>query len=135
MIRLCVTLTRQQLLTDNDRLHHMAKAAKVKVLRTKARYAALADRASIRPVDTWPVTVRVVYQFPTGRHPTDANNLAATTKALVDGVTDSGLIFPDDSTTYVEGQDSRINPEPSRDPRGLVRAVITVRPVCQHCAA
>lgn len=135
MISLCVTLTRDQLLTDNDRLHHMAKAAKVKVLRTKARCTALADRRSIRPVTDWPVTVRVIYQFPTGRHPTDANNLAATTKALVDGVTDSQLIFPDDTTRYVEGQDSRIHPEPSRDPRGLVRAVITVRPVCQHCAA
>lgn len=128
MISLTIALTRAELLTDNDRMHRMVRARRVKALRTKAHWAALADRLSFPTIESWPVTVKITYSFPTRRRPTDANNLAATTKALVDGLVDSQILFPDDDIAHVEGQDSRINPEPTRDERGLIRALIEIIP-------
>lgn len=72
---------RPQLVTANDRLHHHAKAKKVKALRQLGRSRAFDAGHKI----TNPVILHVRIGWPDARK-RDRLNLAPSTKALVDGI-------------------------------------------------
>lgn len=120
-----IPLTRDMILNANARLHWSYRARLTKGLRMAAWAA---GRAAKITVTEWPVRVVVTYHYPTRRRPRDEINLSPTTKALVDGLTDVGTFWPDDSTIYVRGQDTRIDPEPTGDPLGRIMARVSITP-------
>lgn len=87
-------------LNSNDRLHRMQE---VKI--TRAWRETAAERAKHIPPFTGQVHIIAhIFKPRAGRF--DPNNLAPTTKAIVDGLVDAGLLV-DDSTEYVIGPDHR----------------------------
>lgn len=64
--------------------------------------------------------ITVTYRFPTN-HRREVANLQPTSKAIVDGLVDAGLI-PDDSDDYVTGPDNR-----RERPNGPPRVVVEIR--------
>lgn len=125
MTELCITLSRDRILNANERLHWAVKAKKTKHLRQVAAMTAQANRA--RPYGGI-VRVDYLFQYPDRRRPLDRDNLRPSVKALTDGLTDAGL-FPDDSDEYIDGPIIRIDREPTRDPRKLIRILISITPV------
>lgn len=127
-VAICVTMHRSEILNDNKvaGMNKYKRAKMIAALREKGRWAAVADRIALENVQL-PCRVTVWYAFPDRkRRPRDANNLSATTKPLIDGITDSKHAWPNDDVRYVIGQDSRIDPEPTGDIRGIVRATIVI---------
>lgn len=122
MINLCVTLTRDQLLTSNQRLHWAVKARRTAYIRGLTRTTALAGKHA--PFDGR-ARIDAVFQFPDKRR-RDRMNLWPTLKAATDGIVASGLLA-DDSDAHIDGPFILISDEPTRDPRKLVRVVITIR--------
>jgi Holliday junction resolvase RusA-like endonuclease len=102
----------------NHRLHFHAKNQRTQAWRTAAKVAALAwasekyERAHIQ----------VAYRFPTN-HRREVANLQPTSKALVDGLVDAGLL-PDDDDRHVIGPDNR-----REWPNGPERITITITPL------
>lgn len=99
----------------NQRLHFHAKAALTKAWREAAYVSATArtyDRAHIT----------ITYRFPTN-HRREVSNLQPTSKAIVDGLVDAGVI-KDDSDEYVIGPDNR-----RERPNGSPRVTITIEEV------
>jgi hypothetical protein len=91
-------------LSLNDRkLHWARKAAITKLWRQAAWAAAICHRT---PFDHQPSFVRVTFPVADNRR-RDSDNAILTTKAIVDGIVDSGRFFPDDSTEWVEVLASR----------------------------
>lgn len=89
-----------QYINSNQRLHRMAQA---KLTKTWRQASAIAAR-DIGPL-TPPVHITAhIWKPRAGRY--DPNNLAPTTKAIVDGLVDAGLLA-DDSVEYVIGPDHR----------------------------
>lgn len=86
----------------NDRMHHMVKAKLTKAWR-EATYHEI--RANVRPDHYTRARITVAYRFPTNRR-REVGNLQPTSKAIVDGLVDAGLL-PDDSDTHVVGPDNR----------------------------
>lgn len=123
MISLCVTLTRDQILTSNQRLHWAVKARRTSYIRGYTRTAAMAAAART-PIDGR-ARIDAVFQYPDKRR-RDRYNLWPTIKAAVDGIVAAGIL-EDDSDDHIDGPFITIDPEPTRDPRGLVRVVITIR--------
>lgn len=85
----------------NDRTHPLVKARLTASWRAAGRLAV--------PHNTEPFTGRVrvlahIYKPRRGRY--DPNNLNGTTKAILDGIVDAGVL-PDDSFEYVDGPDHR----------------------------
>lgn len=116
-----IALPRTWLMSANARYHWSTRARLTKQLRTLAHH--WGQKQSIPKA--YPVRVVITYHYPTRRRPSDSNNLAPTTKALVDGMTDAGL-WPNDSTQFVEGQDSRIADWPTKDARGRIFADVSI---------
>lgn len=86
----------------NDRPHHMAKAKLTRAWREAAAlYAKHAE--DYRTYDR--ARVVVSYRFPNNRR-REVANLQPTSKAIVDGLVDAGLL-PDDSDDYCVGPDNR----------------------------
>ena len=87
---------------NSNQRYHRHQEAKM----TKAWREAAAMRA--KGIPTFEGQVRIIAHIykPIDTHKFDPNNLAGTTKALVDGCVDSGL-FIDDSREYVIGPDHR----------------------------
>lgn len=84
----------------NKRYHHMAKANLTKQWRHAGFVAA-------RGMEPMPTPVRIVaHIFKPRRGRFDPNNLADTTKAVVDGFVEAGLLV-DDSFDHVQGPDHR----------------------------
>lgn len=116
-------ITADEWLNLNQRYRHWSvKAHRTKALRRKAFWAAkkaLADGA----LSKWE-KVRIVahISYPTARA-ADPNNAEPTTKALVDGLVDAGVIT-DDSHRYVIGPDHRIG-VPTRL-KGQYRVLLTL---------
>lgn len=122
-----VTVHRNNLLTENQRLHHMVKAQRVKVLRHTA--SLLVRSQAIPPMQRAHLTVWV--SWPT-RHRRDVSNLLPTAKALVDGAVSGPAgrkkgdpawpwgILPDDDDRHLIGPDLRVTDELSGLP-GVVR--------------
>lgn len=89
-----------QFINSNQRLHRMAQAKLTKIWRQ-----ASAAAAHGHPTFTGRVHITAhIFKPRAGRY--DTNNLAPTTKAIVDGLVDAGLLL-DDSTRYVIGPDHR----------------------------
>lgn len=99
-------------LSANGRVHWSVRKARTKVLRDKARVAALA--AHVPPMSRAHLVVTVTWP---DRRRRDVANLSPTFKALVDGfVQDAGLL-PDDDDTHLIGPDLRVARETSGTPR------------------
>lgn len=100
-------------ISANDRLHHMQRAKLTKAWREAAKEA-----CKHLPPLTPPVHILASIQKPrAGRW--DPNNLNGTTKAIVDGIVDAGII-PDDSWKEVIGPDHR------RGPKGPEAIILTI---------
>lgn len=100
-------------INSNQRLHRMAKANLTKQWR-------LAGMVAARGLEPLPTPVRIVahiWKARAGRY--DVNNLADTTKAIVDGLVDAGLLV-DDSFRHVIGPDHR------HGGKGEPRIVLTI---------
>lgn len=87
-------------LNSNDRLHRQQEAKITKAWREAAAEAS----KHIGPLNPPVHIVAHIWKPRAGRY--DPNNLAPTTKAIVDGFVDAGLV-PDDSVDYVIGPDHR----------------------------
>lgn len=102
-------------INTNVRYHRMAKANLTKQWRT-AGFVAARNHGPLNP----PVRIIAhIWKPRAGRY--DPNNLADTTKAIVDGLVDAGLL-PDDSREYVVGPDHR------HGGKGPARIVLTIQP-------
>ena len=99
----------------NDRLHHYAKAERTRGWRKLT--AALTTTSNARPYDRAHITV--TYRFPTN-HRREVSNLQPTSKAIVDGLVDAGLL-PDDDDLHVIGPDNR-----REWPNGPARVTVTI---------
>jgi hypothetical protein len=89
-----------QFINSNQRLHRMAQAKLTKTWRE-------ASAAAAQGLDPFTPPVHItahIWKPRGGRY--DPNNLAPTTKAIVDGLVDAGLLA-DDSVNYVIGPDHR----------------------------
>ena len=87
----------------NDRLHWAEKARLTRIWRHAAHGAVLRQHKGAR----FDVPVRItvtIHKTRAGRY--DVSNLSPTSKAIVDGLVDAGVI-PDDSNEYVVGPDMR----------------------------
>lgn len=89
-----------QFINSNQRLHRMAQAKLTKTWREAAAVAG----ASVGPLQPPVRIVAHIWKPRGGRY--DPNNLAPTTKAIVDGFVDAGILA-DDSVEYVVGPDHR----------------------------
>lgn len=89
-----------QFINTNERLHRMAKANLTKQWRHAGLVAARGTRTLTTPVRI----VAHIYKPRNGRY--DPNNLADTTKAIVDGLVEAGIL-EDDSYKHVLGPDHR----------------------------
>lgn len=89
-----------QFINSNQRLHRMAQAKLTKTWRQASAAAAQGLEPFSPPVH---ITAHI-WKPRAGRY--DPNNLAPTTKAIVDGLVDAGLLA-DDSVEYVVGPDHR----------------------------
>lgn len=108
-------------LTANGRYHWAERARRVKALRVRANVLARQARLSrMRP----PVrVVATVHTRTSGRF--DPDNAAPTSKAIIDGLTDTG-IWADDDHTQVIGPDHRRGPSAPTLPVGWHRITITI---------
>lgn len=77
-------------LSPNSRVHRMARHQKVKAARKEAKYCAIASKNGHMPIkaDVW---LKINVTWPKGRRKMDTDNLIATLKPVLDGVTDAGL--------------------------------------------
>lgn len=93
---------RDEALTANRRVHWRVRHTRTKALRTKSaalhRGVPQMDRAHLTVTVTWP-----------DRRRRDAENLAPTLKALIDGAVDAGVL-PDDNDRHRVGPDWRVSP-------------------------
>lgn len=105
--RVSVTVHAANLLTANQRIHHMKRAQATKVLRQGGRMAAEAQ--GLLPMPRAHLTVYIAWP---DRRRRDAHNVMPTIKGLVDGMVDFGVL-PDDSDDYLIGPDLRRLPETS----------------------
>lgn len=96
-------------LSSNQRLHWAAKAKHTAWLRTYA-----AKEAGDCDTYTRPVRITAHIGYPSNGR-ADPNNAAPTTKALIDGLVESGLLV-DDSHEWVLGPDHRR--DNTKSPRG-----------------
>ena len=102
-----MTIGAANLLTANQRLHHMKRAAVVKILRHAAQMAASSQDAP--KLDRAHIVVRVSWP---DRRRRDVHNVMPTIKACVDGFVDYGLL-PDDDDRHLVGPDLRVDTETS----------------------
>ena len=89
-----------QFINSNQRLHRMAQAKLTKTWRNATALAAHGTQPFAGQVRI----IAHIYKPRNGRY--DTNNLAPTTKAMVDGLVDAGVLV-DDSTEFVIGPDHR----------------------------
>lgn len=101
----------------NGRLHHHAKAKLTKTWRQAAE-SAVDALGTHRPIYQ-AAHIVISYRFPTN-HRREVSNLQLTSKAIVDGLVDAGVI-PDDSDEYVTGPDNR-----RIRPNGTPLVVVTI---------
>lgn len=82
------------------------KAEKIADLRflSSAKLGPLINPVRVR------VRVTITYCFPGRQRRRDAANMAPSSKAIIDGLTDAG-VWPDDNDKWVEGPDNRLGPK------------------------
>lgn len=104
----------------NDRMHHHAKA---KLTRGWRKLTAAMLTTSGEPVPAYGrAHITITYRFPTN-HRREVSNLQPTSKAIVDGLVDAGLI-PDDDDLHVVGPDNR-----REWPNGTRRVTVTIEEI------
>lgn len=111
---------RRAWITENQRLHWGSKAALVRRWRESARVYARHQR--MPPLDGGHIICELRFA---DRRRRDPHNWTPTAKACVDGLVDAG-VFPDDSSSYVDGPDMRIGPVV---PRGFQTLIIHIWPM------
>lgn len=105
-ITFTIDITKDTILTSNQRLHHHAKADRVRVLRRQAW--ALARAARLEPIkEPCQLYVRIANAT---RNRLDPANFWPTIKPVLDGLVDAGLLADDDSkhltaTTFARAED------------------------------
>jgi len=87
-------------LTMNDRKHWAEKAAKTRMMRMAASWAA---RAARLPADLPHITVSLTWVVKDRRRRDGGENLAPTLKALIDGLVDYGVVIDDDQAHVTRG--------------------------------
>lgn len=107
-----MSIPKHLVMNANHRLNRWRKAEKTDELRQRAGWAA---RASKIKLDRAHLTVHV--HWPDNRRRDEAN-LAPTTKAIIDGFVDGGLL-PDDDRKHLIGPDYR-PADPITGPHGVV---------------
>ena len=105
------TISHEQMLTANQRLHWRTISARTVILRNLG--AILTRQAKAAPMTRAHCTVTVT--FPDRRR-RDVANWAPTVKALVDGCVQAGLL-PDDDTAHLLGPDLRVSDDVTGKPR------------------
>lgn len=90
----------------NDRLHHMAKAKLTRAWREAAGLVAK-YAPDYRQYDR--ARIEIGYRFPTNRR-RDVQNLQPTSKAIVDGLVDAGVLRDDDDLHLIGPDNRRIRP-------------------------
>jgi crossover junction endodeoxyribonuclease RusA len=104
-----------EVLTANNRMHYHAKARLTRILRETG--VTMARSARLPRLERADITVE--YLPPAGRHPLasarirDAENLAPTGKALIDGITQAG-VFADDNIRHVRRVSFEFGPKSKR---------------------
>jgi hypothetical protein len=88
-------------ISANDRYGHHAKARRTKLWRKAGKFAVAGWEGEPLP---WARLI-VWYRFPDGRR-RETSNLQPTSKAIVDGLVDAGLLL-DDRDEFVDGPDNR----------------------------
>lgn len=94
-------LHKSKVLNANKGIHYRAKAPIVKMLRETAYHKGLEEieNNKLHSMEYYKVTT---YVHPPTRRRIDPPNLSPTTKALIDGLTDSGLWIDDDFSHLLE---------------------------------
>lgn len=114
-----IVLAVGDVLTENQRLHHYARNARVQSIRTVAHQTAVVTRAP--RLERARLDVEVA--FPDRRR-RDTHNLMPTAKAVVDGLVDARLL-PDDDRRHLTGPLLEAADDPS--PRAWGRRTFTFR--------
>jgi crossover junction endodeoxyribonuclease RusA len=96
-----LAIPRAVALSANDRRHWADKGRRTRELRSLASWAA---KQQLKPVEGR-VRVLCTYRWPDARR-RDAENMAPTSKACVDGLRTAGILVDDDAR-YVVGVDNR----------------------------
>ena len=115
-------------LTANQRLHHMEKARRTRLVREHVAWRA--RQAGVQPQDY--VVVQLHYQ-PADRRRRDPSNLVPTQKPAVDALVDAGVV-PDDTPRYVgELMPVILDPSPWSTPRMWLAVSVGVpRPLSEE---
>lgn len=103
----------------NQRLNHYRRND---LTQTWRRLAAATVNSGWHPEHYKRAHITIAYRFATN-HRREVSNLQPTSKAIVDGLVDAGLI-PDDDDTHVVGPDNR-----REWPNGEPRVTVTIEPI------
>jgi crossover junction endodeoxyribonuclease RusA len=95
MMPIVIAISRENLLTSNQRLHWAKKAKATKAIRDAA--IVMTKYTKVRPMQR--ATLEVVVTWPDKRR-RDAENIQPSAKAAIDGCVDAGLL-PDDSDNHL----------------------------------
>lgn len=124
--RLVVDVPPGEWISANGRMHHMARAARVRALRERAYWLA---RSADLPRFGAAVRVRVDFDVVTRtRTRFDPANAMPTAKAIIDGLTDAG-VWVDDDHEHVDGPCPHRGPVDGSLPVGWHRLVLTITPM------
>lgn len=105
-----LAISRDVLMTSNQRTHWAAKARQTRAIREMAFVMCKHERARLLPA----ATLEVVTKW--GDHRVrDAANIEPTSKAAVDGCVDAGVLI-DDSSRYLKHTGYAIDPETHKIP-------------------
>ena len=105
-----LAISRDVLMTSNQRTHWATKARHTRTIRDMAWVMAKATRVQLMPA----ATLEVVTKWADHRN-RDAENIAPTSKAAIDGCVQAGLLT-DDSAQYLKSVTFRIDPETHKTP-------------------
>lgn len=100
-----LAISRDVLITSNMRLHWATKARHTKAIRDMAWVMAKHQRVKLMPA----ATLEVVAKWG-NRRARDAESIAPTSKAAIDGCVDAGLLT-DDSSRYLKHVGYSISPD------------------------
>jgi ferritin-like metal-binding protein YciE len=92
-----LAISRDNLLTSNQRLHHMAKARKTRAIREMARVMAYHER----PAKMQAATCVVEVKWSKLKRARDAHNVQPTAKAAIDGIVGDYGLLPSDSDEHL----------------------------------
>ena len=119
---LVIDVPRTIWLSSNQRLHWRSKADRTQALRTLGMVTA--RNARLKPY-TVPVTITTHIGYPPNVHRVDPGNAHPTTKALIDGLVDAGLLADDDHHHVTDGGHRR---DKTSGQKGTYRIRLQIEP-------